>query len=122
MKEWQERYLKVIEGEPLIVYHAVSVDYLQLQLATPLDDRDDAILLYLIDEGNNEYSLSEQAWISTLLPYENDNLTDETILEEAEKAGFEASGLNLYRMVDERNLIQTIRDFDTLIKTLQSRH
>ena len=122
MKEWQERFLRLIKDEPLIVHHTASPDYLQLQLATPLDDRDDAILLYLIDEGNNEYSLSEQAWISILLPYENDDLTDEAILEEAEKAGFEASGLNLYRMVDERNLIQTIRDFDTLIKTLQSCH
>ena len=127
MEEWKEKFLTAIKDEPLIVYKTINPDYLTLQLATPLEDRDDAILLYIINEGKNgegkeEFSISDQAWIATLLPYENYDLTEEIIVEEAKKMGFDPSGLNLFKTVDETNVLDAIKDFDALVKKLQNYH
>ena len=119
MDNWQRRFEEKLKGHPLVAYIVSNSDYMRIQLATPLDDDDDAILLYIIEEEIGEYSISDQCWISILIPYENDELTDEMIQQEAIKQGFELSGMSVYRMVDENSVIQALIDFDLLIKTLQ---
>ena len=120
MDNWQRTFKDKLKSCPLVVYMTSSPDYLRLQLATPLDDNDDAILLYVIEEEKGAYSISDQCWISILIPYEKHGLTDEKIQEEALKMGFELSGMNIYRMVDEDTILQAISDFDLLIKKLQN--
>ena len=110
---------KALKDNPLIACIEPYEEYLSIQLSTPLGDGDDAILLYLIDEGDGEFSLSDSAWIYTLLPYENPSLTEKVILIEAERKGFSANGMTLYAIVNPDTLASKISDFDELVRVLQ---